>query len=68
ADYVEGVQGRYFLPLAPAAAWIFHTRRFQASRLDRLPDQLPDQILPWLSLLSFAAALWTVISRYYLSS
>jgi uncharacterized membrane protein len=68
ADYVEGIQGRYFLPLAPAVAWILHTRRFQADRLDRLPDQLPDQILPWLSLLSFAAALWTVIGRYYLSS
>lgn len=57
ADYVEGIQGRYFIPLAPAAAWIFHSRRFQASH--------PDRILPWVSLLSFAMALWTVLHRYY---
>jgi uncharacterized membrane protein len=61
ADYVEGIQGRYFIPLAPAAAWIFHTRRQPAGHLDRLLDQ----ILPWLSLLSFAVALWTVLHRYY---
>ncbi|HEX6862208.1 MAG TPA: DUF2142 domain-containing protein [Thermoanaerobaculia bacterium] len=57
ADYVEGLQGRYFIPLAPAAAWIFHSRRFEADRLD--------QVLPWLSLVSFAMALWTVLHRYY---
>jgi uncharacterized membrane protein len=61
ADYVEGIQGRYFIPLAPAAAWIFHTGRWQASHLDHLLDW----ILPWLSLLSFAMALWTVLHRYY---
>jgi uncharacterized membrane protein len=61
ADYVEGIQGRYFIPLAPAVAWIFHTRRWQADHLARLLDQ----ILPWLSLLSFAMALWTVLHRYY---
>ncbi|MFL6201266.1 MAG: DUF2142 domain-containing protein [Thermoanaerobaculia bacterium] len=64
ADFVDGIQGRYFLPLAPAAAWILHTRRFQVDHLDRLLDQT----LPWLSLLAFGAALWTVLSRYYLSS
>jgi uncharacterized membrane protein len=61
ADYVEGIQGRYFIPLAPAAAWIFHARRSQMGRLDRRLDQ----ILPWLSLLSIATALWTVLHRYY---
>jgi uncharacterized membrane protein len=61
ADYVEGIQGRYFIPLAPAVAWMLHSRRDQAKRLD--------PIMPWLGLLTFCAAtLWTVIRRYYLSS
>jgi uncharacterized membrane protein len=59
ADYLDGLQGRYFIPLAPAAAWIVHTRRFAAGRLDR--------VLPWLSLLSSAFALWLVAQRYYLN-
>ena len=59
ADYVDGIQGRYFLPLAPAAAWIVHTRRFGAD-----PARL-DKVLPWLSLLALAVAFWTVIQRYY---
>jgi uncharacterized membrane protein len=60
ADYLDGLQGRYFIPLAPAAAWIVHTRRFAAPRLDR--------VLPWLSLLSSAFALWLVAQRYYFIS
>lgn len=60
ADYLDGVQGRYFIPLAPAAAWIVHTRRFASRRLDRA--------LPWLSVLSSVFALWLVVERYYLSS
>ena len=59
AAYVDGIQGRYFLPLTPAAAWIVHTRRFgvDPARLDR--------VLPWLSLLSLGVAFWTVLERYY---
>lgn len=57
ADHVEGIQGRYFLPLAPAAAWIFHTRRSPSERLDR--------VLPWLSLLALGTAFGTLLQRYY---
>lgn len=57
ADHVEGIQGRYFLPLAPAAAWIFHARRSPAGFLDRA--------LPWLSLVSLGIAFWTLLDRYY---
>lgn len=60
ADYLDGLQGRYFIPLAPAAAWIVHTRRFATGYLDR--------VLPWLSLMSSVFALWIVVQRYYLSS
>lgn len=60
ADYLDGIQGRYFIPLAPAAAWIVHTGRFSNRRLDRA--------LPWLSVASSSFALWLVIQRYYLGS
>ena len=56
-DYVEGIQGRYFLPLAPAAVWILHTRRSPAAFLGR--------VLPWLSTLSLGVALATLLQRYY---
>lgn len=59
ADYVEGIQGRYFLPLVPAAAWMLHTRRFGTG-----PARL-DRVLPWLGALSLAVAFWTVVRRYY---
>jgi uncharacterized membrane protein len=60
ADYLDGLQGRYFIPLAPAAAWIVHTRRASVRHLDR--------VLPWLSVMSSVFALWIVVQRYYLSS
>ena len=59
ADHVEGVQGRYFLPLMPAAAWILHTRRFPAE------PALLDRVLPWLSLISLGVAFRTLLHRYY---
>lgn len=59
ADFVEGIQGRYFIPLAPAAAWLLHTRRFAADQA------LLGRTLPWLSLLATLIALWTVARRYY---
>ena len=57
AKHVEGIQGRYFIPLAPAAAWIFHTRRAPATFLNR--------VLPWVSLVSLGIAYWTLLQRYY---
>lgn len=59
ASYVEGVQGRYFLPLAPAAAWIFYSRRFAVQ------PALLDRLMPWLSLLALSVAVWTLLHRYY---
>lgn len=59
ADFLEGVQGRYYLPLAPAAVWLLHTHRFQAD------PRLLGRLLPVLSALSSAFALWLVLRRYY---
>ena len=57
ASHVEGIQGRYFIPLVPAAVWIFHTRRSPAPFLNR--------VLPWISLVSVGVAFWTLLQRYY---
>ena len=59
ADYVEGIQGRYFLPLAPAAVWVFHSRRFGAE------PALLNRVLPWPSLVALGVALRAVLHRYY---
>lgn len=59
ADHLEGVQGRYYLPLAPAAAWLLHNRRFQAD------PALLSRLLPVLGVLSSAFAVWLVLRRYY---
>jgi uncharacterized membrane protein len=59
ADHLEGVQGRYYLPLAPAAVWLLHSRRFQAD------PGLLGRVLPVLSVLSSLFAFWLVLRRYY---
>ncbi|HJX27144.1 MAG TPA: DUF2142 domain-containing protein, partial [Thermoanaerobaculia bacterium] len=59
ADFLEGVQGRYYLPLAPAAAWLLHHRRFQAD------PALLNRLSPLFSVLSAIFALWLVLRRYY---
>jgi uncharacterized membrane protein len=59
ADVLEGVQGRYYLPLAPAAAWLLHNRRLQIS-----PAVL-SRVLPVLGVLSSIFAVWLVLRRYY---
>lgn len=59
ADFFEGIQGRYFIPLAPAVVWLLHTRRYQAD-----PHVL-GRLLPLFSLLSSAFALWLTLRRYY---
>lgn len=57
AGVVEGIQGRYFLPLIPAAVWVFPFRRQETPRHVR-----------WVALLSVAlaaaVALDAVVRRY----
>lgn len=61
ADFIQGVQGRYFLPLVPAAAWAFHSRRW-AGRVQ--PGRL-GAALAAFSLISFGIAVWALVGRYY---
>ncbi len=62
ADHIEGIQGRYFIPLAPAAVWIFHSRRFA----DRIPPERLGAGLAAFSLLSFGISVWALIARFFL--
>ncbi|HET9210613.1 MAG TPA: DUF2142 domain-containing protein [Thermoanaerobaculia bacterium] len=61
ADYIEGVQGRYFLPLVLPASWIFH-RRSWAGRIG--PRRL-GMALGAFSVLSWGIALRALVGRYY---
>ncbi|HEX5760205.1 MAG TPA: DUF2142 domain-containing protein [Thermoanaerobaculia bacterium] len=59
ADFVEGVQGRYFLPLLPAAGLALHRPRRGG----------PPAALPWLlaawTALAVAVTLRAIVHRYY---
>jgi uncharacterized membrane protein len=61
ADLIEGIQGRYFLPLLLPAAWTFHSRRL-AGRVE--PGRL-GVALGGFSLISCGITLWALVGRYY---
>ncbi len=61
ADFIEGLQGRYYLPLAPAAMWVFHSRRLA----DRVTPGRMGAAMAGVSLVSFAVTMWAVMERYY---
>jgi len=61
ADFIDGVQGRYLVPLVPLAAWLMPIR---GPRSDR-----PRRVLPWLTVVAIAVAtaisLVAIVERYY---
>jgi uncharacterized membrane protein len=61
ADFIEGIQGRYLLPLVLPAVWIFHDRKW-AGRIE--PRRL-GMALGAFSVLSCGIALWALARRYY---
>ncbi|HEY0510846.1 MAG TPA: DUF2142 domain-containing protein [Thermoanaerobaculia bacterium] len=61
ADFIQGIQGRYFLPLLPAAAWALHGRRWA----ERLPPQGLGALLAAFSLVSLGVAVRALVGRYY---
>jgi len=61
ADFIQGVQGRYFLPLVPAAVWAFHGRRWAG----RIPRERLGMALAVFSILSSGIALGSLARRYY---
>lgn len=61
AQHVEGLQGRYFIPLVPAAVWLFHGRGVT----DRFSFRDPAAGLAAFSLLSFGISVWALVTRYY---
>jgi uncharacterized membrane protein len=61
ADLIQGIQGRYFLPLVPGAVWALHDRRW-AGRVT--PDRLA-LALAAFSLLTFVITVRALVGRYY---
>jgi predicted membrane protein DUF2142 len=62
ADFIQGLQGRYFIPLAPAAAWALHSRKLAG----RIPPRFLGTGLAAFSLVSFGISLWTLVERFFL--
>ena len=60
ASFIEGIQGRYFLPVAPAAVWIFHRRSRAAAATARA--LAPSAAM--FSTLALAVTLVVLIQRY----
>lgn len=61
AKYIEGLQGRYFSPLVPAAVWALHGRRWA----ERIPPRTLGIGLAAFSALSFGISVWALVGRYY---
>jgi uncharacterized membrane protein len=61
ADLIEGIQGRYFLPLVPGAVWALHGRRWAG----RIPPGRLRLALAAFSLLTFGIAVRALVGRYY---
>lgn len=61
AKYIEGLQGRYFYPLAPAAIWAFHSGKWA----ERIPPRSLGIGLAAFSVLSFGISVWALVGRYY---
>jgi uncharacterized membrane protein len=61
AKYIEGLQGRYFSPLVPAAVWALHGRRWA----ERIPPRNLGIGLAAFSVLSFGISVWALVGRYY---
>jgi uncharacterized membrane protein len=60
-DFIEGIQGRYYIPLVLVAAWALHGRRWAG----RIPPLRLGAFLAAFSLLSFGIAMRTLVRRYY---
>ncbi len=61
AAFIEGIQGRYLLPLVFPAVWIFHGRRWAG----RIGPRRLGVALAAFSVLSCGIALWALVGRYY---
>jgi uncharacterized membrane protein len=63
---IEGMQGRYFIPLAPLL--FFSLPRIRFARFDRIVER---NYLPWIAfswLVAQGTGLWTLLMRYWVAS
>ena len=58
---IAGIQGRYFHPIALAAAWVFHTSRGRPA----IDSRWMGAAAALLTIVSLAATLLTIYHRYY---
>lgn len=61
ADFIDGIQGRYFLPVLTAGAWLLHARRF-AGKMD---DAHLGLALALASAVSLGVTVVSLLTRYY---
>ncbi len=67
SGYIAGVQGRYFLPIAPVAVWAFHGRRWGGGAGDRSPglgNRWLGVVTALCCALALAVSLAVLIRRY----
>jgi len=62
-DHIEGIQGRYFIPIIPLFLLVLHTH---AISLDRATTRLPRIVIPY-SFMSLVVTLLVIVDRYYVS-
>jgi uncharacterized membrane protein len=63
ADFIDGIQGRYFLPIVTAGAWLCHTRELAG----RVPVERwsPGLVAAVSVAISLAVSVATLVARYY---
>ena len=65
STYISGIQGRYFLPIAPVAVWAFHTRRW-AGKTGRAGPPWLGPVTALVCTLSLGVSLAVLIGHYKL--
>ncbi len=62
AAFIEGTQGRHFLPVVPVAIWVFHIRRWASL----IPGDRRARLTALVCILSVAVTAVVLFRRYYL--
>lgn len=61
AELIEGIQGRYFIPVAPALLLVLANRRLSAT----LAPATRARLVAFVMLLALAVATWAMTARFY---
>jgi uncharacterized membrane protein len=61
AKAIEGIQGRYFIPIAPLVGALFYNRKLKLQN----PQAFIHRMLPLYFTVSLAGSAWLILRRYY---